>query len=67
MARVSEAITNMRKAQNKREMEKRDLADVVEQEKLIELKGKGRWHKDSGECYLLTSTTMPTQAEDLIN
>ena len=30
----------MRKAQNKREMEKRDLADVVEQEKLIELKGE---------------------------
>jgi nucleosome binding factor SPN SPT16 subunit len=40
MARVSEGITNMRKAQNKRETEKRDLADVVEQEKLIELKGK---------------------------
>lgn len=30
----------MRKAQNKREMEKRDLADVVEQEKLIEMKGE---------------------------
>jgi len=40
MSKVSEAITNMRKAQNKREMEKRDLADVVEQEKLIELKGE---------------------------
>jgi nucleosome binding factor SPN SPT16 subunit len=30
----------MRKAQNKREIEKRDLADVIEQEKLIEVKGK---------------------------
>jgi nucleosome binding factor SPN SPT16 subunit len=39
MMRISESITNMRKAQNKREMEKKDLADVIEQEKLIEMKG----------------------------
>jgi nucleosome binding factor SPN SPT16 subunit len=40
MMKVSESITNMRKAQNKREMEKKDLADVIEQEKLIEMKGE---------------------------
>jgi len=40
MTRISESITNMRKAQNKREMEKKDLADVIEQEKLIEMKGE---------------------------
>jgi hypothetical protein len=66
MARVSEGITNMRKAQNKRETEKRDLADVVEQEKLIELKGKPCRDVDSG-CRLLTLMTTPTQADDPTN
>jgi len=47
MMRISESITNMRKAQNKREMEKKDLADVIEQEKLIEMKGEhSRGHFD---------------------
>lgn len=39
LSKVSEQITEMRKAQNKKEVEKRDMADVIEQEKLIELKG----------------------------
>lgn len=40
MQKVSEQITNLRKAQNKRENDRKELADVVEQEKLIEIKGK---------------------------
>jgi nucleosome binding factor SPN SPT16 subunit len=39
MQKVSEQITNLRKAQNKRENDRKELADVVEQEKLIEIKG----------------------------
>ncbi|KAI5451044.1 FACT complex subunit spt16 [Naganishia albida] len=44
MQKVSEQITNLRKAQNKRENDRKELADVVEQEKLIEIKGR-RPHK----------------------
>jgi nucleosome binding factor SPN SPT16 subunit len=40
MSKVSEQITNMRKTQNKRETDRKELADVVEQEKLIEVKGQ---------------------------
>lgn len=40
MSKVADQITNMRKTQNKRETDRRELADVVEQEKLIEVKGR---------------------------
>ena len=40
MLKIMESITALKKAATKREAEKKELADVVEQEKLIELKGK---------------------------
>jgi hypothetical protein len=40
MMKVYEQITAMKKAATKREAEKKELADVVEQDKLIEIKGK---------------------------
>jgi len=40
MLKVYEQITGMKKAATKRENEKKELADVVEQDRLIEMKGK---------------------------
>lgn len=40
MIKVYETITGLKKAVTKREAEKKELADVVEQEKLIEMKGE---------------------------
>lgn len=44
MQKVSEQITNLRKAQNKRDNDTREFADVVRQADLVELKGR-RPHK----------------------
>ena len=43
MIKVFEQITALKKAATKREAEKKELADVVEQEKLIEMKGESIW------------------------
>jgi nucleosome binding factor SPN SPT16 subunit len=40
MIKVFEAITALKKTATKREAEKKELADVIEQEKLIEIKGE---------------------------
>lgn len=40
MNRVYESITAMRKAATKKESEKKELADVVQQDKLVEVKGE---------------------------
>lgn len=40
MLKVYEAITALKKAAVKRETERKELADVIEQEKLIEVKGR---------------------------
>ena len=40
MLKVYEQITGMKKAATKRENEKKELADVIEQDRLIEMKGK---------------------------
>jgi len=40
MIKVFEGITALKKAATKRDAEKKELADVVEQEKLIEMKGE---------------------------
>lgn len=40
MIKVSETITALKKAATKREAERKELADVVTQEKLIEIKGE---------------------------
>jgi nucleosome binding factor SPN SPT16 subunit len=40
MIKVYETITGLKKAATKREAEKKELADVVEQEKLVEMKGE---------------------------
>lgn len=37
-------ITELKKEANKREQEKKEMADVVEQDTLIELKGKVTFH-----------------------
>ena len=39
MLKVYETITGLKKAATKREAERKELADVIEQEKLIEIKG----------------------------
>lgn len=39
MGKVADQIANMRKAQNKKEAEKKEMVDVVTQELLIEMKG----------------------------
>jgi nucleosome binding factor SPN SPT16 subunit len=39
MQKVYESITGLKKAATKREAERKEMADVVEQEKLIEIKG----------------------------
>ena len=39
MLRTFESITALKKAATKREAERKELADVIEQEKLIEIKG----------------------------
>lgn len=40
MIKVYEAITSLKKTVTKREAEKKELADVVEQERLVEMKGE---------------------------
>ncbi len=40
MIKVFENITALKKAATKREAERKELADVVKQEKLIELRGQ---------------------------
>jgi nucleosome binding factor SPN SPT16 subunit len=40
MLKVFDQITSLKKAATKREAEKKEMADVVEQDKLIEIKGK---------------------------
>lgn len=40
MAKIAEQITGLRKAATKRETERKLMADVIEQEKLIEIKGR---------------------------
>jgi nucleosome binding factor SPN SPT16 subunit len=42
MLKIFEGITNLKKAATKREAERKELADVIEQEKLIEIKGQFR-------------------------
>lgn len=56
MLKVYEQITSLKKAATKREAEKKEMADVVEQERLIEAKGKLR-RADSG---ILELNTRPT-------
>ncbi|ORX35981.1 FACT complex subunit SPT16 [Kockovaella imperatae] len=41
MLKVLESITALKKAATKREAERKEMADVVEQEKLVEIKGRG--------------------------
>jgi len=38
--KIFEGITNLKKSATKREAERKELADVIEQEKLIEIKGE---------------------------
>lgn len=40
MLKVFEQITGLKKAATKREAERKELADVIEQERLVEVKGK---------------------------
>lgn len=40
MLKVYEQITTLKKAATKREAEKKEMADVIEQERLTEVKGK---------------------------
>lgn len=40
MLKVYEQITGMKKEATKREAQKKEMADVIEQEKLTEVKGK---------------------------
>ena len=40
MIKVYEGITALKKAATKREAERKQFADVVEQEKLVEIKGR---------------------------
>jgi nucleosome binding factor SPN SPT16 subunit len=43
MLKVYESITGLKKAATKREAERKEFADVIEQETLIEIKGWSRW------------------------
>ena len=40
MLKTFESITALKKAATKRDAERKELADVIEQEKLIEIRGK---------------------------
>lgn len=40
MIKVFDTITALKKAATKREAERKEMADVIEQEKLIEIKGR---------------------------
>jgi nucleosome binding factor SPN SPT16 subunit len=40
MLKVYESITSLKKAATKREAERKEMADVIEQEKLVEIKGR---------------------------
>jgi nucleosome binding factor SPN SPT16 subunit len=40
MLKVYDAITALKKAATKRDAERKEMADVIEQEKLIEIKGE---------------------------
>ncbi len=46
MLKVYESITGLKKAATKREAERKEFADVIEQETLIEIKG---WSRCCGE------------------
>lgn len=65
MSKVADQITNMRKTQNKRETDRRELADVVEQEKLIEI--KGGWEMPGEKAFTRLNTSFPYQAADRRN
>lgn len=45
MLKVFEQITALKKAATKREAERKELADVIEQERLVEVKGALAWIK----------------------
>ena len=49
MLKVYEQITGMKKEATKREAQKKEMADVIEQEKLTEVKGKLARHAISVE------------------
>jgi nucleosome binding factor SPN SPT16 subunit len=61
MLKVFEGITALKKTATKREAEKKELADVIEQEKLIELKGSHRAHLTAAKLNVIRST--PLHAE----
>jgi Xaa-Pro aminopeptidase len=44
MAQVAQDITELRKTALRREQEKKELEDVVEQDKLVEIRSMSRFH-----------------------
>ncbi len=43
---IYKQITDLKKEANKREQQKKEMADVIEQDKLIELKGPATYQTD---------------------
>ncbi len=62
MSKVADQITNLRKAQNKKETDRKELADVIEQEKLIEVRGVW-WRIVRGSSSLIRDSLRPQASQ----
>lgn len=62
MSKVADQITNLRKAQNKKETDRKELADVIEQEKLIEVRGVW-WRIVRGRSSLIRDSLRPQASQ----
>lgn len=61
-AEIHKEITDLKKAATKKENEKKEMADVVEQDRLIELKGASASLSGVRETWLTSSTVLGRQA-----
>jgi nucleosome binding factor SPN SPT16 subunit len=66
MLKVYDTITGLKKAATKREAERKEMADVVEQEKLIEIRGE-RGDSRCGRCSLTECRSTTTYPEECLS
>jgi hypothetical protein len=64
MLKVYEQITGMKKEATKREAQKKEMADVIEQERLTEVKGKLRGHGRHQGFQLMGNRTPPIRSQE---
>ena len=62
MLKVYESITALKKATTKRDAERKEMADVIEQEKLVEIKGAELIRSWRSSLIVCRSTSLRAQA-----